>query len=86
MGAIGAMILQRYVIIVSTAFAGAWTILLGAMAYIERSSPAARPRGDNVFILYPTTPTDGAAWIPIAWVVLGLVGTVVQLAVTGKKR
>ena len=86
MGGIGAMILQRYVIIVSTAFAGAWTILLGAMAYIERSSPAARPRGDNVFILYPTTPTDGAAWIPIAWVVLGLVGTVVQLAVTGKKR
>jgi hypothetical protein len=39
-----------------------------------------------VFILYPTTPTDGAAWIPIAWIVLGLVGTVVQLAVTGKKR
>ena len=85
MGAIGAMILQRYVIIVSTAFAGAWTILLGVMAYMERSSPVARPRGDNVFILYPTTPTDGAVWIPIAWIVLGLAGTVVQLAITGRK-
>jgi hypothetical protein len=69
---------------VSTAFTGVDDPARRGL--IERSSPAARPRGDNVFILYPTTPTDGAAWIPIAWVVLGLVGTVVQLAVTGKKR
>src|SRR5256885_10392104 len=31
-GAIGAMVLQRYVIILSTAFGGAWTLLLGLTA------------------------------------------------------
>ena len=86
MGALGAMVLQRYVIIVSTAFAGAWTILLGVVALMERSSVAARPRGDNVFILYPTMPVNGASWMPIAWIVLGLVGTAVQLAITGRKK
>jgi Domain of unknown function (DUF4203) len=84
-GAIGAMLLQRYVIIVSTAFAGAWTILLGVIALMGTTGPPA-PRGDNVFILYPTTPADGAAWIPIAWVAIGLVGTAVQLGITGRKH
>jgi hypothetical protein len=85
MGALGAMVLQRYVIIVSTAFAGAWTLLLGMTAMIERSSIAARPRGDNVFILYPTASTTGTPWLPIAWMVLGLTGTVVQLGITAKR-
>jgi len=31
-GAIGAMFLQRYVIIVATAFGGAWTVITGGMA------------------------------------------------------
>ncbi len=86
MGALGAMVLQRYVIIVSTAFAGAWTILIGTMAMMDHSSVAARPRGDNVFILYPTTPASGAPWMPIAWIVLGLAGTVVQLGITGRRK
>jgi hypothetical protein len=86
-GALGAMLLQRYVIIVSTAFAGAWTILLGAIAAFDRSPAARGPRGagNDLFILYPTTPAEGAAWIPIAWIVLGLIGTVVQLGITAKK-
>lgn len=83
-GAIGAMLLQRYVIIVSTAFAGAWTILVGAMAIAERSAPASK--GNNIFILYPTTAAYGAKWVPIAWMILGVLGTVVQLGVTGKRR
>jgi hypothetical protein len=87
-GAIGAMVLQRYVIIVSTAFAGAWTILLGAISIADRGSPEAAARtarlGD-VFILYPTTPAPGARWLPFAWIALGLIGTAVQLGVTGKK-
>src|SRR5438552_2057399 len=32
LGAVGAMMLQRYVIIVGTAFGGAWTLLVGALA------------------------------------------------------
>jgi hypothetical protein len=86
LGAIGAMVLQRYVIIVSTAFAGAWTILLGAVALMERG--AARPvsRIGDVFILYPMSPASGPRWVPIAWIALGLIGTAVQLGITGKRR
>ena len=83
-GAIGAMVLQRYVIIVATAFGGAWTMLLGAVAVMERGTPAARSA--DVWILYPTTPAPDARWLPIAWIVLGVLGTVVQLGVTARRR
>jgi hypothetical protein len=84
-GAIGAMFVQRYVIIAATAFAGAWTILVGALAIAahragERAGEAA------VWILYPLAPADGGRWVLIAWVVLGLAGTAVQLSITGTKR
>ena len=84
LGAIGAMLLQRYVIIVSTAFGGAWTLLLGGLA-VAGDRTAARSVGD-VWILYPMTPAPEQRWVPIAWVALGLIGTAVQLGVTGKKK
>jgi hypothetical protein len=82
LGAIGAMFLQRYVIIVSTAFGGAWTIIVGAMAI----SGGKAARAADVWILYPMAPAPGAQWVSIVWVLLGLVGTGVQLGVTGRKR
>ncbi|HZR23514.1 MAG TPA: DUF4203 domain-containing protein [Vicinamibacterales bacterium] len=87
-GAIGAMLLQRYVIIVATAFGGAWTIIIGALAATaERAAPAAaNARNADVWILYPMSPVPDQKWIPVAWVVLGLIGTAVQLGLTAKKR
>jgi uncharacterized protein DUF4203 len=86
LGAIGAMLLQRYVIIVSTAFGGAWTVIVGGLAAAgdRRAAPAASV-GD-VWILYPLTPAPGHRWVPFAWIVLGLIGTGVQLGITGRKR
>src|SRR5499427_9824399 len=83
-GSIGAMILQRYVIIVATAFGGAWTAIVGGLA--ATGERAARATSADVWILYPMTPAPGKAWVPIAWVGLGLIGTVVQLGVTGRKK
>jgi len=86
LGSMGAMLLQRYVIIVATAFGGAWTMIVGALAAAgDRGAARAAAAGD-VWILYPTTPAPGKSWVPIAWVVLGLLGTGVQLAITGRKR
>ena len=87
LGSIGAMLLQRYVIVVATAFGGAWTVIVGAMAIAADRSGARAAAGADVWILYPMTPTAGPGrpWIAVAWVVLGLFGTVVQLGVTGKK-
>jgi len=84
-GAIGAMVLQRYVIIVATAFGGAWTIIVGTLAMLSDQSGRASRVGD-IWILYPTTPASGERWVPIAWILLGLLGTGVQLGITSRKR
>jgi hypothetical protein len=86
LGSIGAMFLQRYVIIVATAFGGAWTVIVGAMAVAGDRSAARAASANSVWILYPTTPPPGQTWVLVAWIVLGLIGTGVQLGVTGRKR
>jgi len=86
LGAIGAMMLQRYVIVVATAFGGAWTMIVGGLAAMgDRGAARAAAAGD-VWILYPLTPAPGQRWVPVAWVGLGLLGLGVQLAITGRKR
>jgi hypothetical protein len=86
LGSIGAMFLQRYVIIVATAFGGAWTVIVGGLAASgDRGAAKAASAGD-VWILYPTSPAPGQKWVPVAWIVMGLVGTGLQLGVTGRKR
>jgi len=87
-GAIGAMFIQKYVIVVGTAFAGAWTILLSASSWMAQAEPGlTRGVSDTeVWIFYPTT-ASGPRWMPIAWVGLGLLGAAMQLSMTrGKKK
>jgi len=86
MGSIGAMFLQRYVIVVATAFGGAWTVIVGGLAVAgDRGAARAATAGD-VWILYPLSPASGRKWVPVAWVALGLIGTAVQLVTTGRKK
>jgi hypothetical protein len=80
-GAVAAMLLQRYVIVVGTASIGAWTLIVGAMAATTRAAIAS-----DAWILYPFSPAPGQGWVPIVWVVLGIAGTGVQLGLTGKKK
>jgi Domain of unknown function (DUF4203) len=84
-GAVGAMWLQRYVIIVGTAFGGAWTIIVGAVNLLATRGITRGASATEVWILYPTS-TPGERWAPIAWIVLGLVGVSVQLGITGKRK
>ncbi|MBI3492173.1 MAG: DUF4203 domain-containing protein [Acidobacteria bacterium] len=85
-GALVALVLRRYVIIVGTAFGGAWTAILGGLAIAgDRSAMKAAASGD-VWILYPIPPAPGRGWMSIAWVALGFIGTAVQLSATGRKR
>jgi hypothetical protein len=84
-GAFIAMWLQRYVIIVGTAFGGAWTVIVGAVNLFAARGVGRGGSPTEVWILYPTSVGD-QRWAPIAWVLLGLVGTAVQLMVTGKRK
>jgi hypothetical protein len=85
-GSIAAMFLQRYVIIVATAFGGAWTVIVGGLAIAGDRTAAKVASPGGVWILYPTTPALGQNWVTAAWIVLGLVGTAAQMGVTGRKR
>jgi hypothetical protein len=85
-GALGALALQRYVIVGATAFGGAWTIIVGALALTgERVAVNAAAR-NNVWLAYPMNPAPGNYWILLAWIALGVTGVIVQLAITAKGR
>jgi uncharacterized protein DUF4203 len=85
-GAAISMYLQRYVIILGTAFGGAWTIIVGSMALIGDRAAKAAVAANDVWVLYPLNPAPDRQWLPIAWVVLGLIGTGVQLGWTGGEK
>jgi hypothetical protein len=82
-GALLATWLQRYVIILGTAFGGAWTIVVGALAMMgDKTAMTAAAAGD-IWVAYPMNPAPGQPWVPYAWIGLGLLGTAVQMFVTG---
>src|SRR5688572_25230362 len=85
-GAAGAMYLQRYFIIVGTAFGGAWTLIVGAMAMLGNPTALAAAAANNVWVAYPMNPAPGQRWVPVAWIVLGLIGAGVQLGWTAGER
>jgi hypothetical protein len=83
-GASSAMVLQRYVIIIATAFAGAWTLLLGALALTNQGPKMAG--GPEVWVVYPLDPAPGRGWVLFAWAALGLLGVLMQLRFTGRGK
>jgi len=85
-GAVAAMLLQRYVIIIGTAFGGAWTVIVGVVNAMAARAGRRPASGDYVWIPYPLSPATDNKWVPLAWAVLGLVGAIVQLRYTSRKR
>jgi hypothetical protein len=85
-GAVGAIYLQRYFIIVGTGFGGAWTLIVGAMALIGDRTAMAAAAAVDVWVAYPLDPAPGRRWIPVAWIVLGLIGVGVQMGLTGGEK
>jgi hypothetical protein len=85
LGALGALALQRYAIIVATAFAGAQTTVVGAAALMGHTA-AADAVARAVYRVYPLDPLPATQWDLAAMLALGVAGLVVQLAVTAKGR
>lgn len=85
-GALLATWLQRYVIIIGTAFGGAWTVLVGGLALVGDSGPLKAAAQGDIWVAYPMNPAPGQRWLPIAWFVLGVIGTLVQMKWTGGDR
>jgi len=85
-GALGALALQRYVIVGATAFGGAWTIIVGALALSGNRVALDTAARNNVWLAYPMNPAPGQHWILFVWLALGIAGVFVQLAVTAKGK
>jgi hypothetical protein len=85
-GALGALALQRYVIIIGTAFAGASTMLLGVLELTGHPAAAAALERSDIMVVYPIPNAAANRWLVIAWLLLGTAGLVVQLAFTAKGR
>src|SRR6187200_3725665 len=85
-GAVVATWLQRYVIIFGTAFAGAWTMLVGGLAVMGDSGPLKAAAAGDIWVAYPLNPAPGMRWLPWAWFGLGVLGTFIQMRWTGGDR
>ena len=85
-GAVLSVYLQRYVIIVGTAFAGAWTLVVGVMGLAGNPLARTAAAAGTVWVAYPLDPAPGRRWVLIAWVVLALAGCAVQLGWTGGSK
>jgi hypothetical protein len=73
-------------VIVGTAFGGAWTMIVGAMAVIGNRAAMAAATSGQVWVIYPLDPAPDQRWLPVAWIVLSLVGAAVQLGWTGGEK
>ncbi len=83
-GAVGALAVQRHVIIVATAFAGAQTAVVGAAELIGGRHLDASTR--QMVHVYPLDPIPNTRLDLIAFIVLALLGLVIQLRTTTKKK
>jgi hypothetical protein len=81
--AIVALQFQRYVIVLATAFGGAWTMLVGAAALMAGPGARAASAGSDVWVVYPSYTGPGGMWIYVAWIVIAFTGTYVQLHTAG---
>jgi hypothetical protein len=84
-GALAALALQRYVIVVSTAFGGAWTAIVGALALKGDRAAAQAAAHNDVWLAYPLNPAPGQRWVIVVWLALGAAGLIAQLSTPAKR-
>ncbi|NQW03270.1 MAG: DUF4203 domain-containing protein [Acidobacteria bacterium] len=83
-GALGALKVARYVVVIGTALAGSWTLIVGGLALAGDRVSAVLITPENIWAVYAAGPLPGNWSIIGGWVVLAMVGAAVQLATTSK--
>ena len=84
-GALVALTLRRFVIVVATSFAGAWTAIVGGLALAGNTAAVAAANGD-VSQMYPLVPASGQMEFVLGWFGLGLLALLVQLRTLSRAR
>lgn len=84
LGALGALSVARYVVILGTATAGAWTLIVGSLALMGDKAAMDATSAGNVWVFYPLDPMPARWWYTVLWVVILVLGVVVQLSTSSK--
>jgi hypothetical protein len=84
-GALIALSVQRYVIVVGTAFGGAWLLVMGALGLWHRESVTGLGTAASGWQAYPLRPAPGESWVLIIWLVLAVAGLVAQLRLSAPR-
>ena len=77
-GALAALSLQRYVIVICTAFGGAWLLVMGALGLWHRDAVTGLGNAASGWQAYPLRPAPGESWVLVIWLVLAVAGLVSQ--------
>lgn len=77
-GALVALSLQRFVIVICTAFGGAWLLVMGALGLWHRDAVTGIGSAASGWQAYPLRPAPGESWVLIVWVLLAIAGLVSQ--------
>ncbi len=85
-GAFAALLFQRYVIVVSTAFAGAWTSIVGGLALMGDAEAITAVGTLSGWVSFPLDRAATQRAVLVAWLVVGLLGVAVQLIKTGRGK
>ena len=85
-GAFAALLFQRYVIVVSTAFAGAWTSIVGGLALMGDAEAIAAVGTLSGWLSFPLDRAATQRAVLVAWLGVGLLGVAVQLIKTGRGK
>jgi len=68
---------RQHVLIAGTAFGGSWTAIVGGMALFQQRAALAVTAGD-LSQLFPMAPLAGQRVFAVAWLVVGVLGLIVQ--------
>lgn len=77
-GALLALAVQRYVIVVGTAFGGAWLLVMGALGLWHRESVTGLGSAASGWQAYPLRPAPGESWVLVVWLLLAIAGLIAQ--------
>ena len=77
-GALVALSVQRYVIVVGTAFGGAWLLVMGALGLWHREAVTGLGAAASGWQAYPLRPAPGESWVLVVWLLLAIAGLVAQ--------
>jgi hypothetical protein len=84
LGALGALSVSRHVVIIGTALAGSWTLIVGGLALAGDRVGALSVTPENIWVVYGLGPWPGHGYVTVGWIVLAICGAVVQTMTKGK--